>query len=129
MVEHLLDVQRVKGSSPLSSTKLLNWEVVIVFARIKEIDTKAVEVISQANKKACEIIERANKEKMDFVKQYDDMFLEKKKELYLKSKAETARIIDEVCAKYENLAKKMTEKEDMNRATWVNDILQLIIKR
>ncbi len=28
LVEHLLDVQRVKGSSPLSSTKLLNWEVV-----------------------------------------------------------------------------------------------------
>lgn len=100
-----------------------------MFARIKEIDTKAVEVISQANKKACEIIERTNKEKMDLVKQYDDMFLEKKKELYLKSKAETARIIDGVCAKYENLAKKMAENENMNRATWVNDILQRIIKR
>lgn len=100
-----------------------------MFARIKEIDTEAVEVISQANKKACEIIERTNQEKESLVKQYNDMFLEKKKELYLKSKAETAKIIDEVCAKYENLAKKMVESEEKNRATWVNDILQRIIKR
>ncbi|MBQ3876096.1 MAG: hypothetical protein II796_01020 [Oscillospiraceae bacterium] len=77
-----------------------------MFARIKEIDTKAVEVISQANKKACEIIERTNQEKESLVKQYNDMFLEKKKELYLKSKVETAKIIDKVCAKYENLAKR-----------------------